>query len=46
MAAQGGLNLNDAKIDEKRVFGEDDLVDGKVALLRSGKRNHFLLKIK
>ena len=46
MAAQGGLSLNDAKVDEKRVFAAEDLVDGKVAVLRSGKRNHFLLKIK
>ena len=46
MAVQGGLSLNDAKIDDKRVFAEDDIVDGKVVLLRSGKRNYFLLKIK
>ena len=46
MAVQGGLSLNDAKVDDKRTFAEDDIVDGKVALLRSGKRNHFLLKIK
>ena len=46
MAVQGGLSLNDAKIDDKRIFAEDDIVDGKVVLLRSGKRNYFLLKIK
>lgn len=45
MAQQGGLSLNDAKVDDKRVFEEGDIVDGKVAVLRSGKKNHFLLKI-
>ena len=46
MAAQGGLSLNNVKVDDKRVFGQDDLVEGAVAVLRSGKRNHFLLKVK
>jgi tyrosyl-tRNA synthetase len=45
MAQQGGLSLNDVKIDDKRVFEESDIVDGKLAVLRSGKKNHFLLKI-
>ena len=46
MAQQGGLSLNDAKVDEKRVFAAGDIVEDKVAVLRSGKRNHFLLKVK
>jgi tyrosyl-tRNA synthetase len=46
MAAQGGLSLNDVKIDEKRVFEASDLVDSEVAVLRSGKKNHFLIKVK
>ena len=46
MAVQGGLSLNNVKVDDKRVFEASDLVDGAVAVLRSGKRNHFLLKIK
>jgi tyrosyl-tRNA synthetase len=45
MAQQGGLSLNGAKVDDKRVFEEDDLVGGRVAVLRSGKKNHFLLKV-
>ncbi len=45
MAQQGGLSLNDVKVDDKRVFEESDIVDGKLAVLRSGKKNHFLLKI-
>ena len=43
MAQQGGLSLNDAKIDDKRVFAADDIKDG-VAVLRSGKRNYFVLR--
>ena len=45
MAAQGGLSLNGAKIDERRAFAAADFVDGRVAVLRSGRKNHFLLKI-
>lgn len=44
MAAQGGLALNGAKVDDKRVFAESDLVDGRIAVLRQGKKNNFLLK--
>lgn len=43
MAAQGGLSLNDAKVDDKRVFVADDVKDG-VAVLRSGKKNYYVLK--
>ncbi len=46
MAQQGGLSLNDVKIDDKRVFKSDDIVDGRMAVLRSGKKNHFLLKVR
>ena len=45
MAQQGGLSLNGAKADDKRAFAEDDLVDGRVAVLRSGKKNYFLVKV-
>ena len=45
MAQQGGLSLNGAKVDDTRVFEEGDLVGGRVAVLRSGKKNHFLLKV-
>ena len=44
MAAQGGLSLNGAKVDDKRLFSPADLIDGKVAILRQGKKNNFLLK--
>ena len=46
MTAQGGLSLNGAKIDDKRVFGTGDFAGGRVAVLRQGKKNNFLLKIK
>jgi tyrosyl-tRNA synthetase len=45
MAAQGGLSLNSAKIDDKRVFADGDLIDGRVAILKQGKKNNFLLKV-
>ena len=45
MAQQGGLSLNGTKVDDKRVFEDGDLVGGRVAVLRSGKKNHFLLKV-
>ena len=46
MAAQGGLSLNSAKADPTRVFAAADLVEGRLAVLRSGKKNYFLLKVK
>ena len=44
MAAQGGLSLNVAKVDDKRVFAAEDFIEGKVAVLKQGKKNNFLLK--
>ena len=46
MAQQGGLSLNAEKIGFDRVLGADDFIDGRVAVLRAGKKNHFLLKLK
>lgn len=46
MAQQGGLSLNGAKADAARVFAEGDLVGGRVAVLRSGKKNFFLLRVR
>ena len=45
MAQQGGLSLNGVKADAARVMAEGDFIDGRVAVLRSGKKNHFLLKV-
>ena len=44
MAQQGGLSLKDAKIDDKRVFEEKDITADGVAVLRSGKKNYFVLR--
>lgn len=44
IAKQGGLSLNDAKVDEKHLFIADDVKDG-IAVLRSGKRNYLVLKL-
>ena len=44
MAQQGGLSLNDAKVDDKRVFEAADITADGVAVLRSGKKNYFVLK--
>lgn len=46
MASQGGLSLNGAKIDDKRVFAAEDLIDGELAVLRQGKKANFLLRAK
>lgn len=46
MARQGGLSLNGAKVDDGRIFAADDLVEGRIAILKQGKKNNFLLKIK
>jgi len=44
MAQQGGLSLNDVKVDGQRVFQESDITPDGVAVLRSGKKNYFVLK--
>ncbi len=46
MAQQGGLSLNGSKVDDKRVFAADDLVEGRLAVLKQGKKGNFLLKAK
>ncbi len=45
MAQQGGLSLNGGKAAPERVFAESDFVDDRVAVLRSGKKNFFLLRV-
>ena len=44
MARQGGLSLNDARVDDARVFAESDITADGVAVLRSGKKNYFVLR--
>ena len=43
--AHPDFSLNGAKVDDRRVFAAEDLIDGRVALLRQGKKNNFLLKV-
>ncbi len=45
MAAQGGLSINGEKADDKRIFAEADLVEGRIAVLRQGKKQNFLLRV-
>ncbi|MBR2838913.1 MAG: tyrosine--tRNA ligase [Kiritimatiellae bacterium] len=44
MARQGGLSLNDARVDDARVFAESDITADGVVVLRSGKKNYFVLR--
>jgi len=46
LVQQGGLSLNSVKVSAlERVFEEADLIEGRLVLLRSGKKNFFLLKV-
>ncbi len=45
MAQQGGLSLNGTKVDDKRVLAESDFVEGRLAVLKQGKKNNFLLRV-
>ncbi len=43
---QGGISINNQRITgESRTFSPNDLIEGRLAVLRSGKRNFFLLRI-
>ncbi len=43
----GGVYLNNEKIeDEKRLIGEDDLIDKQLLLLSTGKKNKLLIEVK
>jgi len=43
LARQGGLYVNEAAQAEDRLVGQDDLIDGRWVLLRSGKRTRHLV---
>ncbi len=46
LVQQGGLNLNNTRVAGlERVFAPEDLVEGRLAVLRSGKKSFFLLKV-
>jgi len=43
---QGGIYVNNQRLNEaSRKFSKDDLIEGRLTVLRSGKRNFFLLKV-
>jgi tyrosyl-tRNA synthetase len=45
LVQQGGLNINNVRVNGlDRAFGADDLIEGRLAVLRSGKKNFFLLR--
>ena len=46
LAQQGGLFLNSEKAPLDRIVAESDLVEGRLAILRSGKKNYFVLRTK
>ena len=42
----GGVRINNDKVeDEGRVLEESDLLDGRLCLLATGKKNKLLLRI-
>ena len=46
LVQQGGLNINNARVSGlERMFDTNDLIDGRLAVLRSGKKSFFLLKM-
>ena len=46
LVQQGGLSLNSVKVAGlEQIMQESDLIEGRVAVLRSGKKNFFLLKV-
>ena len=46
MAQQGGFSVNGVKAGVDRALAEGDLVDGRLVVLRSGKKNFFLVRVK
>ena len=46
LVQQGGLNINNVRVAGlDRVFTSSDLIDGRLTVLRSGKKSFFLLKV-
>ena len=46
LVQQGGLSLNSVKVTAiDKVLEASDLIEGRLAVLRSGKKNFFLLKV-
>ena len=46
LVQQGGLNINSARVSGlEKTFETADFIEGRLAVLRSGKKNFFLLKL-
>ena len=46
LVQQGGLYLNNQRVaDVGRVVGDGDLIEGRLAVLRAGRKNFHLVKI-
>ena len=46
LVQQGGLNINNVRVPGlDRGFDTNDLIEGRLAVLRSGKKSFFLLKV-
>jgi tyrosyl-tRNA synthetase len=46
LVQQGGLNINNVRVAGiDRVFAAEDLIDGRLAVLRGGKKSFFLLRV-
>ncbi|MBL4753140.1 MAG: tyrosine--tRNA ligase [Flavobacteriales bacterium] len=45
MLKGGGISINKAKVENDRVIGYDDLLDGKYILVQRGKKNYHLVTV-
>ena len=46
MIKGGGVYLNNSKVvEELAVIREEDLIDGRLALLAAGKKNKMLIRV-
>jgi len=45
MLKGGGISINKSKVENDRVVGADDLLDGKYILVQRGKKNYHLVTV-
>jgi len=45
LAEQGGLYLNDVSVPADRVLTSDDLVEGRWAMVRKGKKHRYVVRL-
>jgi tyrosyl-tRNA synthetase len=45
LAEQGGLYLNDESVPADRVLRADDLVEGRWAMVRKGKKQRYVIRL-